>query len=56
MQDGILRDLPVELQAEKELGVTGGKTEIIKSVGIEKLVSECKKLVQKYNEKWVEGR
>ncbi|MFB5630222.1 MAG: class I tRNA ligase family protein, partial [Nitrosopumilaceae archaeon] len=46
--------LPVELQAEKELGVTGGKTEIIKTVGIEKLVSECKKLVQKFNEKWVE--
>ena len=45
--------LPVELQAEKELGVTGGKTQIIKSVGIEKLVSECKKLVQKYNEKLV---
>lgn len=46
--------LPVELQAEKELGVTGGKTQIIKSVGIEKLVSECKKIVQKFNEKWVE--
>ena len=46
--------LPVELQAEKELGVSGGKTEIIKSVGIEKLVAECKKLVQKYNSKWVE--
>jgi isoleucyl-tRNA synthetase len=46
--------LPVELQAEKELGVTGGKTQIIKSVGIKKLVSECKKLVQKFNEKWVE--
>ena len=45
--------LPVELQAEKELGVTGGKTEIIKSVGIEKLVSECKRLVMKYNAKWV---
>src|SRR5574339_246536 len=40
--------LPVELQAEKELGVTGGKSEIIKTVGIEKLVSECKRLVQKY--------
>ena len=47
--------LPVELQAEKELGVTGGKTQIIKSVGIERLVSECKKLVQKYNAKWVEA-
>jgi isoleucyl-tRNA synthetase len=46
--------LPVELQAEKELGATGGKTQIIKSIGIEKLVSECKKLVQKFNEKWVE--
>ena len=45
--------LPVELQAEKELGVTGGKTEIIKSVGIEKLVSECKSIVMKYNAKWV---
>jgi isoleucyl-tRNA synthetase len=46
--------LPIELQAEKELGVTGGKTQIIKSVGIEKLVSECKKLVQKYHKKWIE--
>lgn len=46
--------LPVELQAEKELGVTGGKTQIVKSVGIEKLVVECKKLVKKFNEKWVE--
>lgn len=46
--------LPVELQAEKELGVTGGKSEIIKAVGIERLVSECKNLVQKYNNKWVE--
>jgi isoleucyl-tRNA synthetase len=45
--------LPVELQAEKELGITGGKTEILKSFGIEKLVDECKKLVSKYNEKWV---
>jgi isoleucyl-tRNA synthetase len=45
--------LPVELQAEKELGITGGKTEILKSFGIEKLVSECKRLVHKYNEKWV---
>ncbi|MDX1533450.1 MAG: class I tRNA ligase family protein, partial [Nitrosopumilaceae archaeon] len=36
--------LPVELQAQKELGVEGGKNEIIKTVGIEKLVSECKNL------------
>ena len=46
--------LPVELQAQKELGITGGKNEIIESVGIEKLVSECKKLVKKYNSKWIE--
>jgi len=46
--------LPVELQAEKELGVTGGKNEILEKVGIEKLVAECKRLVQKFNAKWVE--
>ena len=47
--------LPVELQAEKELGVTGGKNEIIKKVGMEKLVAECKRIVKKFNEKWVEA-
>ena len=46
--------LPVELQVEKELGVTGGKTEAIKQFGIEKIVSECKKIVKKYNKAWVE--
>lgn len=46
--------LPVELQAQKELGIEGGKNEIIKTVGVEKLVSECKNLVKKYNEKWVQ--
>lgn len=46
--------LPVELQAEKELGITGGKSEILKTVGIEKLVAECKRIVHKYNEKWVQ--
>ena len=45
--------LPVELQVEKELGVTGGKTEAIKQFGIERIVSECKKIVEKYNEVWV---
>jgi isoleucyl-tRNA synthetase len=39
--------LPVELQVEKELGVTGGKTEAIKKFGIEKIVSECKNVVKK---------
>lgn len=47
--------LPVELQAEKELGISGSKSEVIKSAGIEKLVSECKKIVYKFNEKWIEA-
>lgn len=46
--------LPVELQAEKELGVTGGKSEAVQRVGIEKLVQECKAIVKKFNTKWVE--
>ncbi|WP_428327179.1 isoleucine--tRNA ligase [Nitrosopumilus sp.] len=45
--------LPVELQVEKELGVTGGKTEAIKQFGVERIVSECKKVVEKYNKTWV---
>ena len=39
--------LPVELQAEKELGLTGNKTENINKVGIEKLVETCKSIVKK---------
>ena len=46
--------LPVELQVEKELGVTGGKTEAIKQFGVERIVSECKKIVEKYNKTWIE--
>ena len=46
--------LPVELQVEKELGVTSGKTEAIKQFGIERIVTECKKVVEKYNKTWVE--
>ncbi len=46
--------LPVELQVEKELGVTGGKTEAIKKFGIEKIVAECKNIVKKYNAKWLQ--
>ena len=45
--------LPVELQVEKELGVTGGKTDAIKQYGVERIVSECKKIVEKYNKAWV---
>ena len=46
--------LPIELQAQKELGIKGGKNEIIKLIGIEKLVQECKNIIKKYNKKWVE--
>ena len=45
--------LPVELQAEKELGLTGSKAENIGKVGVEKIVETCKKIVHLYNEKWV---
>jgi isoleucyl-tRNA synthetase len=45
--------LPVELQAEKELGLTGSKAENISKVGVEKIVETCKKIIQSYNEKWV---
>ncbi len=47
--------LPVELQAEKELGIAGSKSQVIESTGIEKIVSECKKIVHRFNEKWVEA-
>jgi len=45
--------LPVELQAEKELGLSGSKAENISKVGIEKIVETCKRLILDYNEKWV---
>ena len=45
--------LPIELQAEKELGLTGSKSENIKKVGIEKIVETCKKLIYRYNESWI---
>ncbi len=47
--------LPVELQAEKELGIAGSKSQVVESAGIEKLVAECKKIVQRFNEKWCEA-
>ncbi len=47
--------LPVELQAEKELGVTGSKWEILKQVGEEKLVEACKNLIKKYETSWLEA-
>jgi isoleucyl-tRNA synthetase len=47
--------LPIELQAEKELGITGSKSQVMESAGVEKIVSECKNIVYKFNQKWVEA-
>ncbi|MFQ6134479.1 MAG: class I tRNA ligase family protein, partial [Nitrososphaerales archaeon] len=47
--------LPVELQAEKELGLTGSKAENLKVVGEEKIVEACKQLIEKYNASWREA-
>jgi isoleucyl-tRNA synthetase len=44
--------LPVELQAEKELGLSGNKWEDLKQIGEEKLVEACKRLLGKYLEAW----
>lgn len=45
--------LPIELQAEKELGVTGGKAKAIEQFGVEGIVTECKKTVARYTKEWV---
>lgn len=46
--------LPVELQAEKVLGLKGNKSENLRKVGIEKIVETCKKIIHDYNRKWIE--
>ena len=45
--------LPVELQAEKNLGLTGSKADNIKKVGITKIVEACKDLIKTNSEKWI---
>src|SRR5439155_18865588 len=47
--------LPVELQAEKELGLSGNKWEDLKQIGEEKLVEACKRLIAKYEKAWIES-
>jgi len=47
--------LPVELQAEKEMGLSGNKWEDLAKVGVEKLVAECKLLISKYKKDWEEA-
>ncbi len=46
--------LPVELQAEKEMGLSGNKREDLKEVGVDKLIAECKALIGKYKLDWEE--
>ena len=47
--------LPVELQAEKELGLTGSKAENLKKIGEETLIQSCKDLVLNNYETWKES-
>lgn len=47
--------LPVELQAEKELGLSGNKWEDLEKVGVDKLVAECKRLIGSYRSYWDEA-
>ena len=47
--------LPVELQAEKEMGLSGNKWEDLNKVGVDKLVAECKRLISKYKQDWEEA-
>ncbi|MBI3841020.1 MAG: class I tRNA ligase family protein, partial [Thaumarchaeota archaeon] len=47
--------LPVELQAEKEMGLSGNKWENLERVGVERLVLECKRLIEKYRHDWEEA-
>ena len=47
--------LPVELQAEKELGLSGNKWEDLEKVGVETLVAECKRIIGTYKKYWEEA-
>ncbi|MDP9197454.1 MAG: isoleucine--tRNA ligase [Thermoproteota archaeon] len=46
--------LPVELQAEKLLGLTGSKSENINRVGVDSIVNACKRLIKVNATKWIE--
>jgi len=46
--------LPVELQAEKELGIKNGRKEDRTEQEIKDLVAGCKKTIEKYWKKWVQ--
>ncbi len=44
--------LPVELEAEKELGIVGNKYQVLNKIGEDKLVAKCKELILNYNKIW----
>ncbi|UCE29300.1 MAG: class I tRNA ligase family protein, partial [Candidatus Bathyarchaeota archaeon] len=44
--------LPVELEVERALGVRN-KKELLEKFGEEHFIEECKKIVEKYHQKWV---
>lgn len=46
--------LPVELEVEKELGVKGGKKQLLAETGEARFVEECKKTIMKYYGHWKE--
>ncbi len=46
--------LPVELEVEKRLGAKN-KRELLERFGEEQFIKECKKVIMKYHEKWVEA-
>ena len=46
--------LPVELEVERRLGAKN-KRELLERVGEEQFIEECKKVIMKYHEKWVEA-
>ena len=45
--------LPVELQAEKELGIEKGRKDDSTAEEIKELVSACKNIITKYHNEWV---
>ena len=47
--------LPVELEAEKLLGVRGGKRQLLAEVGMERFVEECKKTLFRYYPEWLKA-
>jgi isoleucyl-tRNA synthetase len=45
--------LPVELEAEKQLGVKN-KRELLERIGQERFIEECKKTIMKYHKMWID--